>query len=112
MAVLVSLCGRFSLWPFSFVAVLDVHRTQPRPRQVRIIINTEKSWKIEYVVYDNRGMQAADIGLMDSLVAIVRNLPRGVINGFSQNIETALTISFLTIIFVEPLIQKLEMPGV
>ena len=24
--VLVSLCGRFILWPFSFVAVLDVHR--------------------------------------------------------------------------------------
>ena len=24
MAVLVSLCGRFSLWPFSFVAVLVV----------------------------------------------------------------------------------------
>ena len=26
MAVLVTLCGRFSLWPFSFVAVSDVTR--------------------------------------------------------------------------------------
>ena len=26
MTVLISLCDRFSLWPFSFVAVLDVHQ--------------------------------------------------------------------------------------